>query len=108
MGGACWGGGEGAVVSYCFGEEKGAEEEEEGFGAVMVVRTVFHGLERCEIFTFPRRSSCIFSQCRLGIDPWLCSVERAVNVGQDSIFPRHLLIRSIYGRDDLQEMLLCN
>ena len=24
-------GGEGAVVGYCFGEEEGAEEEEEGF-----------------------------------------------------------------------------
>lgn len=30
-------GGEGAVVCDCFGEEKGAEEEEEGFGSVMVV-----------------------------------------------------------------------
>lgn len=26
-------GGEGAVVCYCFREEEGAEEEEEGFGA---------------------------------------------------------------------------
>ena len=34
MGGACWGGGEGAVVGYCFGDEEGAEEEKEGFGSV--------------------------------------------------------------------------
>lgn len=30
----CGRGGEGAVVCYCFGEEEGAEEEEEGFGSV--------------------------------------------------------------------------
>lgn len=100
-------GGERAVVSYCFGEEKGAEEEEEGFGSVMSLSTILRELENREIFTFPRRSSCIFSQCRLGIDPWLCSVERVVDVGLDSTFSRHLLIRWICGRDDLQELLLC-
>ena len=37
MGGGCWGCGEGAVVGYCFGEEEGAEEEEEGFGSGWVL-----------------------------------------------------------------------
>lgn len=31
-------GSEGAVVCYCFGEEKGAEEEKKRLGSVMVVR----------------------------------------------------------------------
>jgi hypothetical protein len=34
----CGRGGEGAVVCYCFGEEKGAEEEEEGLDSVILVR----------------------------------------------------------------------
>lgn len=52
-------GGEGAVVSYCFGEEEWAEEEEEGLRAG-------RGLDRCSIirrfmvrYTFARKSWCM-------------------------------------------------
>lgn len=76
-------GSEGAVVCYCFGEEKGAEEEEKRLGSVMVVRrdTALSG--NCGIFTFPMRSSWIFFQLRLDLVPWLRSVECTVNVGLD-------------------------
>jgi hypothetical protein len=33
-------GGERAIVCYCFWEEKGAEEEEEGFGSVVIVSMI--------------------------------------------------------------------
>lgn len=60
-------GGEGAVVCDCFREEKGAEEEEEGFGSVMVVRTILHGFGLSEMFTFPRISSCDNSELILSL-----------------------------------------
>ena len=63
MGGACWGGGEGAVVGYCFGEEEGAEEEEEGFCSGGGIRLVYGFILSMERFwemerTFPRKSFC--------------------------------------------------
>jgi hypothetical protein len=47
-------GGERAVVSYCFREEKGAEEKEEGFGSAMGVRTAFHEVRCLKYLRFPR------------------------------------------------------
>jgi hypothetical protein len=55
-------GGERAVVRYCFGEEEGAEEEEERLNSGRVVRTNFS--KYCdfrEVFTLTRRSSWVFS-----------------------------------------------
>jgi hypothetical protein len=72
----------------------------------MAVRTIFHGLNRLELFTFPKRSSCIFFEFRVNLVPWLRSVKCAVNVGLNSITPRHSLIRSMYSRGNLQGMLL--
>lgn len=56
MGGACWGGSEGAVVGYRFGEEEGAEEEDEGFGSVgvgLVVIVTCFGMLRGQDIRFP-------------------------------------------------------
>ena len=73
-------GSERAVVSYCFGEEKGAEEEEERFGSVMIVRTILYRFESRGIVTFPRRSSCVFFQVRVDLVAWLHPVKCTVNV----------------------------
>ena len=75
----CGRGSEGAVVCYRFGEEKGAEEEEEGFGSVMFVRKILHEFDMSEIFTFPRISSCNNFELILSLGG-LRSVECAANV----------------------------
>ena len=73
-------GSKGAVVSYCFGEEKGAEEEEERFSSVMIVRTNLREFEMRELFTFPRKSFCIFSRFRVDLVAWLRLVKCTLNV----------------------------
>ena len=98
-------GGERAIVSYCFREEKGSEEEEEGFGSVMVVRNFLSSLRGVRCVRFPR-DHLGYSSLRSCSCPWLRPVECVVNAGLDSTFPRHSPIRSIFGRGNIQGVLL--